>query len=309
MTGRLTDPGFLQVPWKSFRNMNSEDCPVGGVMRVTDTALVDDNIVAICNKPDGTARDFYLVNTGPIAVPKYSTANPHHGSCSPLVHHFGIVLIDSQASTPAFGDIWGPQSGQWHLTNSTSLGRFFILGDRQDDPARVVAMQQLSRPKVFGFALAGFGGPNLPLGLSEGILEDNGDGTVSVTRSGTYRISCTIQFGWDLVPPSITFPNRLFFRMEVRKNGVWFHYRPELSLNLRAAAQVEEDSGVDPHTHVVLPTILQDSHVNLHFDSAPVQFLTTSKISVFLETDPQVLLSIRGGFLWVEDVGPVGAIW
>lgn len=122
---------FEAVP---FINASGEEIPAYAVMRITTPTTVDSEKVVNVAKPDGTYRWRYLVN-GPDTVDAASGSR----GWGTWVWDSDRVLYDT-GSTPAFGEEWGPKSGEWKLFQHRPG---FILDGRYDATDGVVWAQQM----------------------------------------------------------------------------------------------------------------------------------------------------------------------
>lgn len=91
------------------KNSSGEVIPPFAVMRVTNWSNSNNEILYTVAKPDSTYRWQYLVN-GPIAI---GSGSSDEGLATFLANG-GPVYYNS--GTPAYGERWGPTSGQWYLT-------------------------------------------------------------------------------------------------------------------------------------------------------------------------------------------------
>lgn len=89
-----------------FRNDNSGTVPAYGVLRPTGATTVGGRRVVTVDQPNASFYRRCLVNgPRPVATGKYGWAT--------RLSEGGPVLYES--GTPAFGESWGPKSGQWSL--------------------------------------------------------------------------------------------------------------------------------------------------------------------------------------------------
>lgn len=102
---------FFRKPWVRVRNGGSEIIPSHAVMRITGATEEDGEIVYQVAKPNATFQRLYLVNgTKDIAV----STSVNGDGWGTFLGEGGRVLYDS-ASTPAYGECWGPQDASWEL--------------------------------------------------------------------------------------------------------------------------------------------------------------------------------------------------
>ena len=88
-----------------FRNDSNETVPPYSVMKVTGG--VDGPLLTI-NKPDATFNRLYLVNgKSPVPASKQGKGT--------WLSESAYVAYNDSAGTPAYGEVWGPKSGQWTL--------------------------------------------------------------------------------------------------------------------------------------------------------------------------------------------------
>lgn len=127
---QLFDRNYAKV---RFRNDYAGTIPAHGVMAVTGCTAIDSQPVLTCDRPGDDPCPLYLVN-GPEDV----TQSVNYG-WGTFLWHAGEVLYDSGSGTPAYGELWGPKSGQFTLVE----GRhgFTIHGNNQTDPPRTTATQ------------------------------------------------------------------------------------------------------------------------------------------------------------------------
>jgi hypothetical protein len=97
----------------AFRNDSGEAIPPFSVMRITgaEPLVAGDTTsppVVTVEKPDTTFHRLYLVNTGE-EVPDGKEG------IGTYLHHARYVAYNDSAGTPAYGEVWGPKSGQWTL--------------------------------------------------------------------------------------------------------------------------------------------------------------------------------------------------
>jgi hypothetical protein len=119
-----------------FLNNASETVPRWGIMRVTGASA---NKYLTTAKPDATYRWLYLVNVdSDVAAGKSGWAS--YLTAQSFNFEDNYVLYDTGA-TPAYGEHWGPKSGEWKLFQHRP--GFFILGGTtgSGSTARVVAIQ------------------------------------------------------------------------------------------------------------------------------------------------------------------------
>jgi hypothetical protein len=91
------------------KNSSGEVIPPFSVMRVTNWSKSNNEILYTVAKPDSTYRWQYLVS-GPFAI---GSGSSDEGLAS-FLSNGGPVYYNS--GTPAYGERWGPTSGQWYLT-------------------------------------------------------------------------------------------------------------------------------------------------------------------------------------------------
>lgn len=107
----------LDLRWQMVRdrwplrvkNSSGEVIPPHSVLRVTNWANSDNEILYTVAKPDATYRWQYLVS-GPFAIGAGSSAE----GLATFLSSGGLVYYNS--GTPAYGERWGPTASQWYLT-------------------------------------------------------------------------------------------------------------------------------------------------------------------------------------------------
>lgn len=100
----LPDRNYTRI---QFRNDFAGTIPAYGVCRVTGADTVDDVPVLTVDRPDTSFNRLYLVNgDGDVAEDGFGWGT--------FLWHADWVLYDD-ASTPAFGESWGPQNGSFEL--------------------------------------------------------------------------------------------------------------------------------------------------------------------------------------------------
>jgi hypothetical protein len=127
----------FRPPRIRFKNESGETAPAWAVMRMT-LAPADKDYIPI-QKPDATYRWLYLVNGNrDVAASAYGYG--HFLTSETFTPKRGRVLYDTGA-TPAYGEHWGPKSGEWKLFQHRP--GFFILGGTtgSGSTARVAAIQ------------------------------------------------------------------------------------------------------------------------------------------------------------------------
>lgn len=90
-----------------FRNDSGEEIPAFGVMRVTGIETVGGRASAIVAKPSSSFERLYLVNTYRVAADGIGEGT--------WLSEANYVLYNTGSGTPAYGESWGPKSGQWTL--------------------------------------------------------------------------------------------------------------------------------------------------------------------------------------------------
>jgi len=128
---RFSSSPVRDTPTIKWRNDSGETAPDGAIIRFTGAVEVDNAVLLTGNKPDTTLRLHYGVAIGPVA-------NGAIGDCT--IHEPARARYLSSDGTPAFGQTWGIEPGQWYLRK----GRygFQVLGDPADN--RVLAIQRPS---------------------------------------------------------------------------------------------------------------------------------------------------------------------
>lgn len=119
-----------------FRNDSSETAPAWGVMRITGATVKSQLTI---DKPDATYRWLYLVNCG-TPIPTTKTGFGTFLTAEHFRFLDNYVLYDTGA-TPAYGERWGPKSGEWKLFQHRP--GFWILGGNNTESGkeRTVAIQ------------------------------------------------------------------------------------------------------------------------------------------------------------------------
>lgn len=107
-------------------NVSGEEIPPFGVMKATDADKQNGEPYVEVNKPDGSGSN-YLLN-GAFAIGIGATG---WGS----VAWSKRALFNDSEGTPSIGDEWGPKSGQWSLSPTTS--GFVFVGDITTNTGRV----------------------------------------------------------------------------------------------------------------------------------------------------------------------------
>lgn len=118
-----------EVVW--FRNDNAATCPMGGVVRITGVVDVKDQILLTGDMPNGSISPppLWIVSRGPVASGKIGSA---------VLFDMCRAAYNVADGTPAFGEVWGPQSGDWKLRKL--LYGFEILGRPADGLVTAVQM-------------------------------------------------------------------------------------------------------------------------------------------------------------------------
>jgi hypothetical protein len=122
-------------------NMTTETIPRYGVMRVYNAVLRAGRIAYEVAKPDGTPQAIYLVNeSSPIAADGIGYASWRHDP--------GRVLCNATVDSPAAGETWGPESGQWWLKKGEP--GFTLVGGQEGtgEEATVKAFQPHGRTLI-----------------------------------------------------------------------------------------------------------------------------------------------------------------
>jgi hypothetical protein len=91
-----------------FRNDSGETVPRCGVMRVTGNEVIGNRPMFKTVKPDATFSRLYLVN----GEREVSSGATGYGN---WLHEADYASYNSSSGTPAYGEVWGPKSGQWTL--------------------------------------------------------------------------------------------------------------------------------------------------------------------------------------------------
>lgn len=162
----MIDAPFMRKPWVRFRNDNSGTIPPFGVMRITGTTTINNEIVYTVDQPNTTFYRIYLVN-GPKAV--------HTGKAgmATFLWNGGYVLVEA---TAALGESWGPATGQWTLKKwrygFTPMGASKALGSYT-----VVAAVQSPVNHVWG--------------QTDGAVNKGSSGTVEVYDGNDAQITST----------------------------------------------------------------------------------------------------------------------
>jgi len=161
----------------AFKNNASETVPAWGVMQITEWILEGEDSdfpVAKITKPNTTFNRVYLVNLErEVEQGGYGAAKFHWNA--------GFALYDTGSGTPAAGESWGPQSGQWTLKKN--YYGFATLGGNitTDSGKERTAIVQTGVDSVFGK-------------IDSSSVSKNGTGTVSVWDS-VFGADIT---AWDL---------------------------------------------------------------------------------------------------------------
>ena len=123
---------------QQFRNDASETIPAHAVMRVTGMVEVDGEYIYTVAKLNSSFAPDYLVN-GPDEL-TYTSGSTCYGWGTWLWH--SDYALYNTASTPAYNEIWGPESGTWRLKKNCP--GFRIKGGTRGtgSEARVIAVQQ-----------------------------------------------------------------------------------------------------------------------------------------------------------------------
>jgi hypothetical protein len=140
--------------------MTTETIPRYGVMRVYNAVLRAGRIAYEVAKPDGTPQAIYLVNeSSPIVQDGIGYASWRNDP--------GRVLCNATVDSPAAGETWGPESGQWWLKKGQP--GFTIVGGQEGtgEEATVKAFQPHG------------GGSSVHLGKTDAAIAKGASGTVS----------------------------------------------------------------------------------------------------------------------------------
>jgi hypothetical protein len=172
------DRNFGKIP---FRNDSGEAVPAYAVMRVTSRATVDGRSIHVIGKPTTTFQRRYLVN----GVLEVGIGKRGWGT---WLWHADYVLYNSGSGTPAYGEGWGPKSGQWSLEKNY-IG-FFVEGGNTGSGAasRTNAMQVM---------------PHFVIGKADAAIPEDDDGTVRVysgPRGTEADTGQTIAGAWNKGP-------------------------------------------------------------------------------------------------------------
>ncbi len=124
-----------------FLNNNEGTVPPYAVMRVIDSeedpeddpAIVDQFTFLLCDQPDGTFNQLYLVNGS-------DEVEPSATGWGTWMWHAGRVLYDD-GDTPARGEMWGATDGEWFL--SKDRPGFYIAGGIDETLTTILAVQKL----------------------------------------------------------------------------------------------------------------------------------------------------------------------
>lgn len=101
---------FFRRSWVRVQNAAQEVIPPYAVMRITGGTSIDGEIVYTVAKPNATKQRWYLVN-GMFQIANSSTAE----GVATFLTNGGFVLYDTGDGTPANGETWGAENGQWSL--------------------------------------------------------------------------------------------------------------------------------------------------------------------------------------------------
>lgn len=137
-------PDERQLAKIRFRNDNSGTVPAWGVMRMTGASQTSGGSWYVTtNKPNTTVQSVYLVNSGrDVESGKYGWAT--------YLWHSNYVLFDT-ASTPAYGETWGPQNAAWTVKKNND--GFFVIGGNagSGSTSRTLAIQKTGQLKAGGY--------------------------------------------------------------------------------------------------------------------------------------------------------------
>ncbi len=116
----MSSSSYSNGHWDEFVNNSGQEIPPFAVMKCTGVVVVEPGRVALMmDQPDafGCWGQCFYNNLVSVADGNYGAA----GRSNVMA-----MLYDSGDGTPAYGDMWGPQSGTWKLKKNT--GGFFCLG-------------------------------------------------------------------------------------------------------------------------------------------------------------------------------------
>lgn len=137
-------PGAAPFP-VPFKNESGETIPAYGVMRITGVSTGQSVPVITVAKPSSTFQRLYLVN-GPLQVSGDSSRSDLRGFGT-WAEGAAFVLYDD-ASTPAYGDEWGPQNGSWEIKKNRY--GFFVIGGATGGESDIVACKQSIVNELYG---------------------------------------------------------------------------------------------------------------------------------------------------------------
>lgn len=172
--GQLRRPIFgRDVVPKSFRNDSGETIPAHAVMRVTDAEEDEDEVVFLAAKPNATRQQIYLVNGD-------EDVEADGFGWGTFLWHADYVLYND-ANTPAYGEMWGPESGSWKLAKGrTGFGTWgHNITDEGAAVTRALATQIPIQPSnSIGIPFINLSGETIP---PSGIMDWIGDVTIGDT--------------------------------------------------------------------------------------------------------------------------------
>jgi hypothetical protein len=178
-----------------FLNNASETVPRWGIMRVTGASA---NKYLTTAKPDATYRWLYLVNVdSDVAAGKSGWAS--YLTAQSFNFEDNYVLYDTGA-TPAYGEHWGPKSGEWKLFQHRP--GFFILGGTtgSGSTARVVAIQlppgEVRVKNDDGSGSYAAGGTGRTFGIYGGTAGTTDTGLEVTLNNGSTTAWAADKYGW-----------------------------------------------------------------------------------------------------------------
>jgi len=106
--------------WFQFRNDSGEPVVPFGVLRITGATTHNGFETLVIARPNAYGAQYLHALNGPVEV-----ASGAFGLC--LLGQPAYAAYNSGDGVPAFGEMWGPQSGTWLLRKNT--GGFLVMGN------------------------------------------------------------------------------------------------------------------------------------------------------------------------------------